>query len=261
MGVTDHKYGAFKYMLYAPTHLDNARNLPLVVVLHGSGEIGSSLSKLMKREPFLSLRNGKFQPDCYVLMPQLPRKNWGYYAVELINLCTFVQEAVGCDKTRVSLTGHSLGAMGVIEVMLKYPGYFSAGAALSCCRDYSKDLAKLAHMPLWFIHGSKENSYGKYSKAMYRVMDTLNTEARYLSVPGKGHPIQPVWCSEKYGIFEWLTQFHAWELKNPTWEWLLRDMNILDDEGRLTINAQFEIGDEAARAFCLRKSRTWPLDI
>ncbi len=45
-------------------------NLPLIVVLHGGGEIGSDLGKLKKREPYLSLKSGKCAPEAVVLMPQ-----------------------------------------------------------------------------------------------------------------------------------------------------------------------------------------------
>ena len=38
----DNSYGKFKYLLYHP----DGNNLPLIVVLHGSVEIGSDLSKL-----------------------------------------------------------------------------------------------------------------------------------------------------------------------------------------------------------------------
>lgn len=260
--IAEASYGGFKYLLYDPDHLEGEakKALPMVVVLHGSGEIGSSLSKLKKREPYLSLKSGKYRPDCWVLMPQLPKKNWGYYAAGLIKLCTFIAESVECDQTRVSLTGHSLGAMGVIEVMLKYPGYFSAGAALSCCRDYSIDLAKLAHMPLWFIHGSKESKYGKYAKYMFAEMNEQNTASKYTSVPGYGHPIQFVWTSERYELFKWLTSWKVGDLRNPTWEWLLRDLNILDDDGKLNQNLLgHEIEDPVADAFALRKSNIWLL--
>lgn len=262
MGVTEEKYGVFKYLLYEPSHLEDTQKfgLPMAVVLHGSGEIGSSLSKLKKKEPYLSLRNGKFKPDCWVLMPQLPKKTWSYYASYLIELCNFVQDKVGADAQRVSLTGHSLGGMGVIEVMLKYPAYFSAGAALSCCRDYSKDLANLSHMPLWFIHGAKESKYGKYARAMYKTMTGLNMAANYSSIPGYGHPIQFVWTSEKYEVFKWLTKWRIGDLRNPTWQWLLRDLNILDEEGRLDLSLlDHEIEDPVARAFALKKRKFWPL--
>lgn len=262
MGITEGKYSALKYLLYEPTHLEDKQKfgLPMVVVLHGSGEIGSSLSKLKKREPYLSLANGKFKPDCWVLMPQLPKKTWNYYASDLINLCDFVQEAVGADTQRVSLTGHSLGAIGVIEVMLKYPGYFSAGAALSCCKDYSIYLPRLSEIPLWFIHGAKESKYGKYAKEMFAEMERQNTVSRYTSISGYGHPIQFVWTSEKYEVFKWLAQWKVGDLKNPTWEWLLRDLNILEDDGKLNQSLlDHEIEDPIADAFALKKSNVWPL--
>ena len=262
MGVTEEKHGAFKYLLYNPDHLEGKDKfgLPMVVVLHGSGEIGSSLSKLKKREPYLSLKSGKFKPDCWVLMPQLPKKTWSYYASDLIELCNHIQEAVGADTQRVSLTGHSLGGMGVIEVMLKYPAYFSAGAALSCCKDYSKDLPKLSHMPLWFIHGSKESKYGKYARYMFAEMKEQNTASKYTSVPGYGHPIQFVWTSKQYELFEWLTSWKVGDLRNPTWNWLLRDLNILDEEGRFDLSLlDHEIEDPVADAFALKKSNIWPL--
>ena len=57
--LTDNSYGKFKYILYQP---DDGVNLPLIVVLHGSGEIGSDLGKLKKREPYISLNSGKGKP-------------------------------------------------------------------------------------------------------------------------------------------------------------------------------------------------------
>ena len=74
--LNDSSYDKFKYILYKP---DSGDGLPLIVVLHGSGEIGSSLSKLKKREPYISLSNGKCTPNAYILMPQLQKGSWGDY--------------------------------------------------------------------------------------------------------------------------------------------------------------------------------------
>lgn len=63
--IKEASFGKFKYLLYRPSE---AVGLPLVVVLHGSGEIGSSLSKLKKREPYISLHNGKYAPNACVLI-------------------------------------------------------------------------------------------------------------------------------------------------------------------------------------------------
>ena len=84
--IKEDSFGKFKYLLYEPSHLNNLENLPLIIVMHGSGEIGSSLSKLKAREPYISLNNGKFKADAYILMPQLPKDTWKSYAAELIKL-------------------------------------------------------------------------------------------------------------------------------------------------------------------------------
>ena len=229
--IEEGSYGKFKYLLYKPDHLTDLTNLPLIVVMHGSGEIGSSLSKLKKREPYISLKNGKFKTDAFVLMPQLPKDTWGKMAADMMNMIGHFVEELGCDKYRVSLTGHSLGAMGVIEIMLKYPGYFASGASLSAAKNYKADLPKLSHIPLYFLYGEKEHNYKKYAKEMFAVMDGLNTESKLTGVSGYGHPVQFTWCSEKYGIFDWLMQYRVGDLKNPTWQEWLNNMGVLDSLG------------------------------
>ena len=216
--ITEGKYGAFKYLLYSPDHLTDMTNLPLIIVMHGSGEIGSSLSKLKKREPYISLNNGKFKTDAYVLMPQLPKNTWGKMAGDVVVMADHFAETLGCDRKRVSLTGHSLGAMGVIEIIMLFPHVFSAGASLSCAKNYKDKLGELSHIPLYFLYGEKEHNYKRYAREMYNKMNTLNEESKLVSVKGYGHPIQFTWTSSKYDIFKWLTQWQVGDLQNPSWE-------------------------------------------
>ena len=82
-------YDEFKYILYKP---NSEENYPLIVVLHGSGEIGNNLSKLKKREPYLSLANGKCTPKAVILIPQLPKKTWNKYQTKLKDLIDHVAE-------------------------------------------------------------------------------------------------------------------------------------------------------------------------
>ena len=127
--LTDNSYGKFKYILYRP----DGDHLPLIVVLHGSGEIGSDLGKLKKREPYLSLKSGKCAPNAVVLMPQLPKGSWGDCKTDLKQLIDYVAVEQGCDMKRVSITGHSLGANGTLDMPLAYPDFFSAASVLSPC--------------------------------------------------------------------------------------------------------------------------------
>lgn len=202
--IGDYAFGKFKYILYKP---DGGGNLPLIVVLHGSGEIGSDLSKLKKREPYLSLKSGKCAPDAVVLMPQLPKGTWGECKADVKKLIDHVAGEQGCDMKRVSITGHSLGANGTLDMLLAYPDYFSAASVLSPCKDIGDKMKQIAHIPMWFLAGEEEHNYKKYAQSMYNRLKGLGGETKLTLVPGVGHPIQFVWTSDKYQMFDWLTGF------------------------------------------------------
>ena len=201
--LNDFTFGKFQYILYTP----GGDNLPLIVVLHGSGEIGSSLSKLKKREPYISLNNGKCKPEAVVLMPQLPKGTWGECKGDLKALIDHVAEEQGCDVKRISITGHSLGANGTLDMLLAYPDYFSAASVLSPCKDIGSKMGQISHVPMWFLAGEKEHNYKKYAQSMYNRLKGLGGETKLTLVPGYGHPIQFTWVSDKYQMFDWLASY------------------------------------------------------
>lgn len=253
--VKEGSFGKFKYLLYEPSHMNSLDNLPLIVCMHGSGEIGSSLSKLKKREPYISLNNGKFRTDAYVLMPQLSDGTWGKMAADLKKLVENIADTYKCDKQRISLTGHSLGAMGVIEILVKYPSCFSAGASLSCAKNYKSEIPKLAHIPLYFLYGEKEGNYGKYAREMFAVIDGLNEESKLVSVKGYGHPIQPMWVNEKYGIFDWLIGYKVGDLKMPTWGDWMNSMDLIDGRGKATGKSDEPMDGNVAKKLGIRMGK------
>ena len=130
--IQDCSFDKFKYILYRP---ENAKCKPLIVILHGSGERGSSLSKLKQREPYISLSKGKCAPDAVVLMPQLPKNTWGDYKQSLKKLIDHVAEEYQCDTDCIAISGHSLGANGAMDMLFAYPDYFCAASILSPCKD------------------------------------------------------------------------------------------------------------------------------
>ena len=201
----DKIFGKFKYILYTPS--ENTENLPLIVVLHGLGEVGKKLSKLKTREPYLSFKK-KFNINAVVLMPQLPSGSWRKSATSLKKLIDYVAIENKCDTSHISITGHSLGGAGVLEMIIRYPNYFSACAPLSPCVNYKKeDLKKIIHIPIWFFYGEKEGKIGKYTRSMKTKLDNLKGNVKLTCVKGKGHAIQFCWIDSKYKLFNWLINF------------------------------------------------------
>ena len=203
--IQDCSFDKFKYVLYRPENANGA--VPLIVILHGSGERGSSLSKLKEREPYISLSKGKCAPTACVLMPQLPKNSWGDYKQSLKKLIDYVAAENQCDTGCIAISGHSLGANGAMDMLFAYPDYFCAASILSPCKDYGDKLKELEHIPIWFLHGEKENSFKKYAQSMYNRFEKLGGTTRITSVTGYGHPIQFTWVSDKYQMFDWLTSF------------------------------------------------------
>lgn len=197
------KYGKFNYILYTPQ--ERAR-LPLIVILHGSGEVGSNLSKLKKREPYISLKKNTIIPNAIILMPQLPTGSWGKSASTLKKLINYIVIKYNCNAC-ISITGHSLGGAGVMDMLLKYPDYFYRGAALSPCKTYiKKELSKIAHIPIWLFYGEREGKFGKYAR---QIKNRLGDNAKLTCVRGKGHAIQSCWVDLKYNLFNWLVEEEA----------------------------------------------------
>ena len=64
------------------------------------------------------LNQEKCKPAACVLMPQLPKSSWGDYKADLKKLIDHVAEEQGCDVKRISITGHSLGANGTLDMGL-----------------------------------------------------------------------------------------------------------------------------------------------
>lgn len=195
-------YGKFKYIIYLPS---NEENLPLITVLHGSGEVGNKLSRLKIREPYLSLKKGSIKPNAIILMPLLPKSSWGMSATALKKLITYIATEYKCNNNRISITGHSLGGAGVFDMLLKYPNYFSAAAALSPCKLYTqKQLKPIKDIPIWIFYGQKEGKFGKYSRTIKNRLDALKGKATLTCVKNKGHAIQFCWTSNTYKLFDWL---------------------------------------------------------
>mgnify|MGYP002525995665 CR=1 FL=1 len=120
-------------------------------------------------------------------------------------LIDHVAKTNGCDSGRISITGHSLGGAGVIDMLLKYPNYFSAAASLSPCKLYKKEqLEIIKDIPICLFYGEREGKFGKYARLISLRLGKVGSMPILICVKNKGHAIQSCWVDEKYGLFEWL---------------------------------------------------------
>ena len=96
------------------------------------------------------------------------------------------EEAV--DKSRVYITGLSMGGMGTFESVYRYPELYAA--ALPICgggdaTNYDKRVKKTA---FWIFHGTDDAVVDvKLSREMLAKLKSLKVENKYSEYPGVNH--------------------------------------------------------------------------
>ena len=132
-------------------------NPGLIVFLHGAGERGYDFEKLYVHGPAKYIRNGSFTPKTVVLCPQCPEKYiWNLLTEELFELIESVVEEYSVDRTRIAITGISMGGYGTWEMGMSYPGYFSALGPV-CGGGVSWRANLIGETPVWAFHGDADN--------------------------------------------------------------------------------------------------------
>jgi len=173
------------YLLYLPPGYDakSATKWPLILFLHGAGERGTNLTqvavhgppKLVKKNPPVPKKEGDearkdretatrlLAEKFIVVSPQCPDDQcWDSDAV--LGLLDRVQASHKVDKSRVYLTGLSMGGYGSWALLAKAPERFAAvapicggGSAIDFLLPARGKTAALKATPVWAFHGAKDS--------------------------------------------------------------------------------------------------------
>ena len=105
------------YGLFTPSSVKENKKIPLIIWLHGSGEVGVSQSSFKKSGLLKILNNWELDGfNAYVLCPQLMRKTAWSNETSRLGLERLIDKIIiekNIDPNKIILVGHSLGAQGV----------------------------------------------------------------------------------------------------------------------------------------------------
>ncbi len=200
------------YRILYPENYDKNKKYPLLLFLHGAGERGKDNEKQLIHgaKLFITEENRKNFP-AIIILPQCPQESfWAVmktdqskqppvrtfdYNVEANWPLTAANELVkkisneeGVDKSRVYISGLSMGGMGTFESVYRYPKMYAA--ALPICgggdvNHYDKRIRKTA---FWVFHGAADAVVNvKLSQEMVEKLKSLKAELRYSEYPGVNH--------------------------------------------------------------------------
>ena len=186
------------YRLLKPKTVKEGQQYPLVLFLHGSGERGNDNIKNLKyiTDLFLNEKNRDEFP-CYVVVPQCPLKeNWTYPdwyqeprepMSSVVKLIDSLADAPGVDKTRIYVTGLSMGGYGTWYLLTRFPNKFAAAAPI--CGGGDPHLASnFAHVPIWAFHGAKDiNVKPEESRKMIKALKKAGGKPKYTEYKKVAH--------------------------------------------------------------------------
>jgi predicted peptidase len=196
------------YLLHLPPGYgeDTAKRWPLIMFLHGTGERGNGGEELERVRSIGLAKKLEAEPDLpfIVVSPQCPADSyWPLILESLKALVENISASYAVDRTRVYLTGLSMGGTGTWMLAGAYPDLFAAIAPI-CGRNISTVARKFANLPTWIFHGDADDVVPlRESQVMYEALKTAGSEVKLTVYPGVGHDS---W-TETYDnpqLYEWL---------------------------------------------------------
>jgi predicted peptidase len=176
----------YHYLLYLPKRYPSTKKLwPLLIFLHGAGERGNNLEKVKTHGPPLLIQKGKSFPFL-ALSPQCPSgQHW-----EADILQALLEEVIRkyrIDRSRIYLTGISMGGFGCWAWATRHPEMFAAIAPVCGGGDPAR-VCVLKDIPVWVFHGAKDRVVPlSRSRQMVRALEKCSGNVRFTVYPHAGH--------------------------------------------------------------------------
>jgi predicted esterase len=146
---------------YLPTGYDPAKKWPVIIFLHGIGELGGTLTKVTEHSLPRMVESPDWDWPFIVLSPVLPSGNW-YDSRQLVgDIFDYAVNTLGGDPNRLYLTGISYGGEGTLAVGIELADRLAAIWPVTPGGepDNWAQHAALASIPTMFLIGTADSQY------------------------------------------------------------------------------------------------------
>ena len=216
---TDDAGNSMPYRLFIPRSYTADQQYPLVIFLHGGGNVGTD----NRRQVDLQGATVWAQPDfqaahpAFILAPQTATRWTGVrfdvgsheLPAETIpeSLVRAILESVrgefSIDPRRIYLTGQSIGGYGVWDYAIRTPDLFAAIIPIAGGGDPGR-ATSIATLPVWAFQGELDDVVPvSASRDMVKALLEAGGDPHYTEVPGAGHEVWNLAYSDP-AVREWL---------------------------------------------------------
>lgn len=171
------------YVVYIPEGYNEKKDYkwPVVFFLHGIGERGKDISAV--RQVGLSrVMKGKQ----FIMVAPLCNNDW-WNSAALEVLYKEVMDSLHVDKTKVYLTGLSMGGYGTWDWGSLHSEHFAALVPICGAGTVSR-MSRLQHTPVWVFHSADDPTVNvNESRTLVNELKRLGADVQYTEYPDGGH--------------------------------------------------------------------------
>lgn len=212
--------GEFRYRFHAPADVEDGKRYPLVIFMHGAGERGTNnVAQLVWGcDEIVSWFKNRHE-EFYLVAGQVPAGQqwvdtpWTLPEHEMpkdpsatmsqqIAFIEYLFRAFPIDRTRVYVSGISMGGYGTWDLLCRKPEWFAAGLPV-CGGGDPHQAWRIREIPIWTFHGDQDGAVPVCrSRKMTAALWDVNGNIRYREYPGAGHNVWTPTYADK-GVLDW----------------------------------------------------------
>lgn len=195
----------YKFLTYLPENYESVvQKYPLLIFLHGAPQRGDD-AKVLKEEGLPKELERGMKIPFVVVIPHCPiGESWN--SQKLYDLYNETVKNYRIDKSKVYITGFSMGGFGTLKFVRDYPGLFAAAAPV--CSGGSKYFAEeISSVPMWFFHGDSDKIIEiENTKELVDEMKKYGADIKFTIYKDAGHD---VWTAtyKKQELYDWFLSY------------------------------------------------------
>ena len=199
-------FEGMKYLLSYPKGFSEDKKYPLIIYLHGAGSRSENTDILKKNICYTNILQRQDERGYVLLAPLCNGVDWDEWMTVLIRLVDNFRNLPYIDKTRIHITGVSMGGYGTWSFSILRSKWFAS--AMPLCGGGIPAFAKnLVGLPIRAFHGLCDKTVDPIeSLEMAKAVNMAGGYAELILLPQNAHNIwQEVYSDDKN--YDWLLSF------------------------------------------------------